>query len=230
MTESEGGEGFAGAPEFGEVESGKALVAAEGEGSLEGKIGTAIAQPDGRREPKPLVFGRPFGGQGGRLNSAGDDRLADHLGAAGPPALDPCRPPEPGLSPDCFTAPGKYTVTFEASGTAGAFGWSLEEGQTLQYAARIVDGQKVPGAFGGGFQGIHVTESEHPYGKVNWVPGLAEGYGSTATALYGDWFTTLSGGKAENPDIATVHDAQRIAIVCDAILQSAKTGTRVEIR
>ena len=77
-----------------------------------------------------------------------------------------------------------------------------------------------------GWQDILVTNFEHPYMDHWWVPGCTIGYEHTFINGLADFLASLEGGPAFAPDIRGALRTQR---VCDAILESAKTRTWVEI-
>ncbi len=77
-----------------------------------------------------------------------------------------------------------------------------------------------------GWQRIHVTNFEHPYMKHWWVPGCTIGYEHTFINAFADFLASLEGGPAFQPDFRAALQTQR---VCDAVLQSARSGQWVEI-
>lgn len=60
-----------------------------------------------------------------------------------------------------------------------------------------------------------------------WVPGLQIGYEHTFTHQVADFLEGLATGKPAMPDF---RDAYRTQLVLDAILDSAKGGTWVNIQ
>jgi predicted dehydrogenase len=78
-----------------------------------------------------------------------------------------------------------------------------------------------------GWQRVNVTNSEHPYMKSRWVPGCTIGYEHTFTNGFANFLASLEDGPAFRP---TMRDAMRTQRVCDAILESAKSGQSVDIQ
>jgi predicted dehydrogenase len=118
--------------------------------------------------------------------------------------------------------------TFELNGERGSVFFDLEDPQYLQYF-RYADpktGQKVEGHLTG-WQKIHVTNSEHPYMDRWWVPGCTIGYEHTFTNALADFLKGLETGQATQPDFRCALHTQK---VCDAVLESGRTGQWVEIR
>ena len=76
-----------------------------------------------------------------------------------------------------------------------------------------------------GWRRIHVTNGEHPYMNRYWVPGLVIGYEHTFLNALADFVAGLESGKPAQPDFRTALQTQK---VCEAILQSAKTGQWTE--
>lgn len=117
--------------------------------------------------------------------------------------------------------------TFELNGEAGSVYFDLEDAQYLQYFkyADPKTNEKIESHLTG-WQKIHVTNGEHPYMKHWWVPGCTIGYEHTFTNALADFLQGLETGKPAQPDFRSGLQTQK---VCDAVLQSAKTGGWVEI-
>ena len=117
--------------------------------------------------------------------------------------------------------------TFELNGETGSVYFDLEDPQYLQYFkyADPKSGQKIESHLTG-WQKIHVTNSEHPYMDHWWVPGCTIGYEHTFTNALADFLEGLETGKPAQPDFRSGLQTQK---VCDAVLESAKTGKWVEI-
>lgn len=117
--------------------------------------------------------------------------------------------------------------TFELNGQAGSAFFDLEEPQYLQYF-KYEDpqsGQKVEDHLTG-WQKIHVTNFEHPYMDHWWVPGCTIGYEHTFINALADFLKDMESGERTQPDFKS---ALRTQMVCDAVLESARTGQWVEI-
>ncbi|MBL9122454.1 MAG: Gfo/Idh/MocA family oxidoreductase [Planctomycetaceae bacterium] len=117
--------------------------------------------------------------------------------------------------------------TFELNGEKGSVYFDLEDPQYLQYFkyADPATGKKVDGHLTG-WQKVHVTNSEHPYMDKWWVPGCTIGYEHTFTNALADFLRSLETGEKVQPDFRCALHTQR---VCDAVLDSAKSGRWVEI-
>ncbi len=78
-----------------------------------------------------------------------------------------------------------------------------------------------------GWRSIHISDSDHPYMKRWWVPGLQIGYEHTFIHQAADFLAGLAEGRAASP---AFRDALATDFVTDAILKSARTGSweRVE--
>ena len=78
-----------------------------------------------------------------------------------------------------------------------------------------------------GWRKIHVTSAEHPYMDHWWVPGLTIGYEHSFVHALADFWRSVEGGSAAQPDFRSALETQK---VCDAILTSAKEGRWVETK
>ncbi len=117
--------------------------------------------------------------------------------------------------------------TFEMNGENGGLFFDLEDPHILQFF-RYADpetGQKVEDHLTG-WQRIHVTNFEHPYMDKWWVPGTTIGYEHTFTNTIADFLEGLDSGTPAQPDLKSGLRTQR---VCDAVLESAKINSWVEI-
>lgn len=117
--------------------------------------------------------------------------------------------------------------TFELNGEQGSVHFDLEDPQYLDYF-RYADpdtGKKVEDHLTG-WQRIHVTNFEHPYMDRWWVPGCTIGYEHTFVHQLADFLKGIETGKPTQPDFRSGLRTQK---VCDAVIDSARTGTWVEI-
>jgi len=121
----------------------------------------------------------------------------------------------------------KNYSTMELNGENGALFFDLEDPHILQFFryADPATGKKIEDHLTG-WQRIHVTNFEHPYMKSWWVPGCTIGYEHTFINSFADFLASLEGGPAFQPDMK---QALRTQKVCDAVLDSAKQGSWVEI-
>lgn len=110
--------------------------------------------------------------------------------------------------------------TFEMNGEEGSVAFNLEEAHRLQYFDDGDDDHVH------GWRNILVTDFEHPYGKNWWVPGCVTGYEHTFVNALADFLKGLETGEGAQPDF---RNALQTQIVCEAVLDSAKTGQWVTI-
>ena len=117
--------------------------------------------------------------------------------------------------------------TFELNGEVGSVFFDLEDPQYLQYFKYMdpKSKQKVEDHLTG-WQKIHVTNFEHPYMDHWWVPGCTIGYEHTFINALADFLKGVETGKPTQPDFRSGLRTQK---VCDAVLDSARTGKWVEI-
>ena len=122
----------------------------------------------------------------------------------------------------------KALKTFELNGADGSLAFDLHDPQWLQFFEyrNPVSGDKTEGHIAG-WRRIHVTNAEHPYMRHWWVPGLSIGYEHSFIHTLADFLRGLETGTPAEPTFRTALQTQR---VCDAILQSAKTGQRVQVQ
>jgi predicted dehydrogenase len=110
----------------------------------------------------------------------------------------------------------KALYTFEINGENGSLKWDLHDLHRLQWFDYRVEGPLR------GWASIHVTDGDHPYMSKWWVPGLAIGYEHSFVHQVADFLESLGTGKPAGP---TFRDALETQKVCDAVLDSAKSGS-----
>lgn len=117
--------------------------------------------------------------------------------------------------------------TFELNGSAGSVHFDLEDPQYLDYFkySDPKTNEKVDDHVTG-WQRIHVTNFEHPYMDHWWVPGCTIGYEHTFVHNLADFLKARETGESVQPDFRSGLRTQK---VCDAVLNSARTGQWVEI-
>jgi predicted dehydrogenase len=109
----------------------------------------------------------------------------------------------------------KALYTFEINGEHASIAWDLHDLHRLQYFDHRDAGNLR------GWRSIHITDSDHPYMKHWWVPGLQIGYEHTFVHQAADFLDGLASGKTPGP---TFQDAFGTERVVDAVLKSAQTG------
>ena len=114
----------------------------------------------------------------------------------------------------------KALYTFEINGENASIKWDLHDLHLLQYFEHRDQG------IVRGWRSIHVTDGDHPYMGKWWVPGLQIGYEHSFVHQVADFLEGLAKGKPAQPDF---RDALRTQYVCDAVLDSAKSGKWVTV-
>jgi len=109
----------------------------------------------------------------------------------------------------------KALYTLEINGEHGSAMWDLHDLHRLQWFDHRDEGRLR------GWRSVHITDSDHPYMKRWWVPGLQIGYEHTFIHQFADFLEGLALGKPAAP---TFRDALATDCVTDAILKSAKSG------
>ena len=115
----------------------------------------------------------------------------------------------------------KALYTFEINGENASIKWDLHDLHRLEYFDHTDESQLR------GWKSIHITDSDHPYMKQWWVPGLQIGYEHTFIHQAADFLTALGEGKAASP---TFREALSTDYVTDAVLASAKSRQWVKAK
>jgi predicted dehydrogenase len=115
----------------------------------------------------------------------------------------------------------KALHTLEINGANASIMWDLHDLHRLQYFDHSDEGRVR------GWRSLHITDSDHPYMKQWWVPGLQIGYEHTFVHQAADFLQGLADGKAASP---TFREALATDFVTDAVLQSAQSGRWEKIR
>ena len=109
----------------------------------------------------------------------------------------------------------KALYTFEINGEHASIFWDLHDLHRLQYFDHRDEG------IVRGWRLLHITDSDHPYMKHWWVPGLQIGYEHTFIHQVADFIQGIQDGKSAGP---TFRDGLATDHVTDAVLRSAKSG------
>ena len=109
----------------------------------------------------------------------------------------------------------KALYTFEINGENASIKWDLHDLHRLEYFDYRDE------SITRGWRSIHVTDSDQPYMKNWWVPGLQIGYEHSFVHQVADFLKALGEGKPCRPSF---RDALESDKVCEAVLTSAKTG------
>jgi myo-inositol 2-dehydrogenase/D-chiro-inositol 1-dehydrogenase len=108
----------------------------------------------------------------------------------------------------------KALYTLEINGEHGSARWDLHDLHRLQWFDHQDEGTTR------GWRSIHITDSDHPYMKHWWVPGLQIGYEHTFIHQFADFLDGLRDGAPAPP---TFRDGLATDSVTDAVLRSART-------
>jgi len=108
----------------------------------------------------------------------------------------------------------KALYTLEINGEHASARWDLHDLHRLQWFDHRDEGTVR------GWRSIHITDSDHPYMKHWWVPGLQIGYEHTFVHQFADF---LDGLHKRTPASPTFRDGLATDLVTDAVLKSAKT-------
>jgi predicted dehydrogenase len=114
----------------------------------------------------------------------------------------------------------KALYTFEVNGEKASLRWDLHDLHRLEFFDHRDD------SLVRGWRSIHVTDSDMPYMKHWWVPGLQIGYESSFVHHVADFLEGLAAGTPVSPTFA---EAQLTQHVCDAVLESASSGRWVDV-
>ena len=126
----------------------------------------------------------------------------------------------------------KNQNTFEANGELGSLCFDLEDAHRLEYFDHRDDSHVH------GWRSILVTDFEHPYMDRWWVPGCVIGYEHTFINALADFLKSLEGRGQRAQRAPRGSDARgqpdfraalQTQLVCDAVLESARTGQWVKV-
>ncbi len=109
----------------------------------------------------------------------------------------------------------KALYTLEINGEHGSIAWDLHDLHRLQFFDHRDQGLVR------GWRSLHITDSDHPYMKHWWVPGLQIGYEHTFVHQVADFLGGLASGTPAAPSF---REALATDQVTDAVLRSARSG------
>jgi len=107
----------------------------------------------------------------------------------------------------------KALYTLEINGEDASIMWDLQDLHRLQYFDHRDEGKLR------GWHSIHITDSDHPYMKHWWVPGLQIGYEHTFVHQAADFLCGLATGNVPGPSF---RDGLATDYVTDAVLTAAR--------
>ncbi len=114
-------------------------------------------------------------------------------------------------------------MTFEVNGSRGTIAFDLERLNSL--SVHLLDERPE----GGGLREVHATEPEHLGGGDWWPPGHGVGWEASLAHELDHLLRATAGGPVA-PAGATFEDGYRCAVICDAILEAARSNRRVAVR
>ncbi|MBZ5856105.1 Gfo/Idh/MocA family protein [Flavihumibacter profundi] len=110
----------------------------------------------------------------------------------------------------------KAEYTFEINGANASIAWNLHDLNRLQFFDNSDE------SILKGWRSIHVTDGDQPYMNRWWVPGLGIGYEHSFIHQVADFFKGLETGEDCSPTFKEAYETEK---VCEAVLQSAATGS-----
>jgi len=115
----------------------------------------------------------------------------------------------------------KALYTFEINGEHASISWDLHDLHRLQFFDHQDEARLR------GWRSIHMTDTDHPYMKHWWVPGLQIGYEHTFVHQVADFLEGLESGHVPGPSF---RDGLATDYVAEAVLKSAKTGQWEQVK
>ena len=113
----------------------------------------------------------------------------------------------------------------EVDGTEGSFWWSMEDLNRLHVFLAEDERRGL-----GGFRDVLVTQPEHPFVAQWWPPGHVLGWDATFVHEWRDFLAAFVENRPVSRDQASFADGYQAAVLCDAILTSARERRRVDIQ
>ncbi len=107
---------------------------------------------------------------------------------------------------------------FEVNGSNGSLAFDIERLNELE----VADTKS--------FRRVLVTEPTHPFMRYWWPPGHIVGWGDTFIHEFGHMLEAIAGEHEVPPHGANFEDGYRCSEVTEAILRSADSGRREEVR
>jgi predicted dehydrogenase len=121
-----------------------------------------------------------------------------------------------------FATGRKNALTLEVNGSKGSLAFDLERLNELQLHVA----GSTPGKAAQGFRQVLVTEPEHPHLQHWWPAGHVIGWEHTFVHELHHFLTAIRDDTDVAPIGADFEDGYRAAEVCDAIVRSARSGSR----
>jgi predicted dehydrogenase len=124
-----------------------------------------------------------------------------------------------------FAKGRKNHQIIEINGEKGSLAFNLERLNELE----VYLPEEESGGDATGFRQVLVTESTHPYYAAWWPQGHIIGWEHSFVHEIHRFFEAIVAGGSVTPEGADFEDGYRASVVADAILESARTGHRVDI-
>lgn len=118
----------------------------------------------------------------------------------------------------------KNSNTFEINAEKGSIRFNLEAMNELEVFWK--DGERDTQ----GFTKVLVSESYHPFWSHWWPQGHIIGWEHTFVHEFAHFFDAIVNKNAVAPHAADFEDGYKNAVICDAILQSAKERKQIDIK
>jgi predicted dehydrogenase len=117
---------------------------------------------------------------------------------------------------------GRQVVEF--NGTKGSLWWDMEDLNRLHVFYSGDEADRT-----GGFRDILVGQPDHPFMDLWWPPGHTIGWEHSFVHEWRDFLSAIIERRPISAEQATFEDGYRAAVLCDAIITSAREGRRVRI-
>jgi predicted dehydrogenase len=125
-----------------------------------------------------------------------------------------------------FATGRKNAFRWEINGSEGSIAFDLERLNELQ----VHIAGSTPAESAQGFRTVLVSEADHPFWEHWWPHGHIIGWEHSFVHELHHLLTAIRDDSDVAPHGATFEDGYRCAEVCDAILRSADSGSREEVR
>lgn len=129
------------------------------------------------------------------------------------------------LEVSSFCPGRKNYLTFEVNGTRGSLGFNLERLNELELFRAEPRTRRDRG-----FKTILVTDGDHPYGGTWWPPGHILGWEHTFVHQLHHLVGAIVGQERVAPMAADFYDGYVNAVLCDALLQAARSRRYVRVK
>jgi len=121
-----------------------------------------------------------------------------------------------------FALGRRNALEWEINGSKGSLAFDMERLNELQVFR--ADGDRARG-----FKTVLVSEADHPFWEYWWPPGHIIGWGETFVHELHHMLHAIATDGDVAPYGATFEDGYRAAEICDAIVRSGETGSRVAL-